>query len=103
MGIENRAAQAELRKRTTYTTTLPKKELANTVLNTIMEALDGNRGQAREAIIPHPLSSMDEIRVRQLAERRFGNFAYRIGEFTPIRLEESMGMIISIRKKGGRW
>ncbi len=103
MTIESKATQAELRKRTTIIDIPPQRRRIDDALKTIMDGLHGKKRQGGEITYPYPLSPMDEIRIRQLAQRRFGNFALRIGEFTPIRLEESMGTIISIRKKGGRW
>lgn len=102
MGIENRAAQAELRRRTTTFITPSRKELIGGAVRTIVDGMQEIRHRSGEVIYPYVVSSIDEARVRQLVQNKFGGLVFRVGEFTPIRLEEGIGTVISIKEKGRR-
>lgn len=102
MGTENRVAQTEVKKRTTYFSCLSREELVTGAVKSIEDGMYRIRGKAGEVIFPHPISFREEDRVRRLIRRRYGNYEDRMDVFTPIRLEEGIGTVISIREKGRR-
>lgn len=98
--VENRAAQIELKKRTTFFSCLSRAELIAGAVQSIEDGMYRVRNRAGEVIFPYPLSPREEFSVRQQIRSKHGNYVYRLGEFTPIRLEEGIGTVISIREKG---
>lgn len=101
MTVENRAAQVEIKRRTTYFSCLSKAEMVCGAVKSIEDGMYRIRHRAGEIVFPYALSERDEVKVRRLIRRKFGNYANRLDVFTPIRLEEGMGTVISIREKQG--
>lgn len=99
---ESRAGQIEAKKRGKSFTALSKPERVEGAARTIEDAMYKIRHREGEVVFPHSLSEPDEEEVRELVRRRHGNLAFRIDVFIPIRLEEGMGTLIWIKKKGGR-
>lgn len=103
MGLENRAVQVDLRRRTTYFVLPSRSERVSGAVKAIGDRMCEIQHRAGEVVCPYVLSPWDERKVRQLVQRKFGGFIQRIEAFTPIRLEEGMGTAILIREKGRRW
>lgn len=102
MGIENRAGQTELKERKSDFVPFVDSQAVEEAARSIVDGMYKIRHRAGEVIYPYPLSPREERGVRQLVREVHGNLVYRVEEFTPIRLEEGMGTVISIREKGRR-
>lgn len=102
MGIENKAGQIELRNRKNDFMPFVDSEAVKGVTRAIMDGMQSIRHRSGEVVYPYSLSSREIRGVLKLVRRQSGGLVLRIGEFTPIRFEEGMGTVISIREKGVR-
>lgn len=100
MTVENRASQIELRNRKNDFMPFTDSETVKGTARAIMDGMQSIRHRSGEVVYPYSLSSKEIGDVRELVRRKSGNLAFRIGEFTPIRLEDGMGTAISIKEKG---
>lgn len=99
MSIENRAGQSELRDRRSDFVPFVDSDAVKEATRVIMDGMYGIRHRAGEIVYPYQLSPREIGGVRALLRRKGGGLVHRIGEFTPIRLEEGIGTVIVIREK----
>lgn len=102
MKIESRAGQIELRNRGSDYVSFVDSKAVKDVARVIVDGMHKIRHRAGEVVYPYPLSPREIRGVHELVRRQSGNLVFRIGEFTPIRLEEGIGTVISIREKRRR-
>lgn len=99
MSIESRASQIELRNRRNDLVPFVDSEAIKEAARAVMDGMYKIRHRSGEIIYPYSLSPREIGGVRALLGRSSGGLVRRIGEFTPIRLEEGMGTVISIKEK----
>lgn len=102
MKIETKASQEELRNRNSDRIPFADLGVVQEAVGFVVEGMYRIRHRAGEVIYPYPLSLREERRVLQLVRKVHGNLVYRIEGFTPVRLTEGMGTVISIREKRSR-
>lgn len=100
--VESRANQAELRTRRSDYMAFVDSQAIDEAVQAILEGMCQIRHRAGEIIYPYPLSPREIGRVKNLVRKKGGGLIFRIGEFTPVRLEEGIGTVISIKEKGSR-
>lgn len=102
MNTERRAGQIELSNRGSDFVPFVDPRVIEGAARAITDGMYGIRHRAGEVIFPYPLSPKEVSGVRKLMRKKHGGLISRTGEFTPIRLEEGIGTVISIREKGKR-
>lgn len=102
MSIESRAGQIELRDRRSDFVPFVDSGAIKEAARTVMDGMHKIRHRSGEIVYPFQLSPREIGGARALLRRSNGGLVYRIGEFTPIRLEEGMGTVISIKEKERR-
>lgn len=91
MSIESRAGQIELRDRRSDFVPFVDSGAIKEAARAVMDGMHKIRHRSGEI-----------GGVRALLRRTSGRLICRIGEFTPIRLEEGIGTVISIKEKERR-
>lgn len=98
--MEIKTSQIELRDRMSDFVPFVDSKAVEETLRSIRDGMCTIRHRAGEIVYPYPLSPREIGRVREIVRRKDGGLISRIGEFTPIRLKEGVGTVISIREKG---
>ncbi len=99
MSIENKAGQIELRERGNYFVPFVDSKAVEEAARAVMDGMYKIRHHSGEIVYPYQLSQREIGGVRAFLRRNSGGLINRIGEFTPIRLEEGIGTVIAIREK----
>lgn len=100
MKVETKTSQVELRNRMSDFVPFVDSKAVEEAVRAIRDGMYSIRHRAGEIVYPYPLSPIEIGRVRELIRKKDGGLISRIGEFTPIRLEEGIGTAILIREKG---
>lgn len=102
MTIENRASQIDLKNKRSDFMPFVDSETVKGTVRAIIDGMQSIRHRSGEVVYPYSLSPKEIRDVRELVRRKSGNLIFRLGDFTPIRLEDGMGTVISIKEKGRR-
>lgn len=100
--MRNNAEQIELRDRRSDFVPFIDSGAIKEAARAVMDGMYKIRHRSGEIVYPYSLSPREINGVRNLIRRKSGGLILRIAEFSPIRLEEGIGTVISIREKGPR-
>lgn len=99
MRTEIKASQLELRKRRSDFVPFVDLLAVEETVRAIRDGMFSIRHRAGEIVYPYPLSPREIRGVLDVMRKKDGGLVFRIGEFTPVRLKDGIGTVISIREK----